>query len=339
MGMPLINASDRLFVAGASGMAGSAILRALQRSGYGDSAQGGALLTPSRHELNLLDDDAVRHWMNEQQPDVVVLAAATVGGIEANRSRPADFLLENLKIETQVIEAAWRAGVRRLLFLGSSCIYPKFANQPIREESLLKGSLEPTNAWYAIAKIAGIKLCEALRLQHGFDAICLMPTNLYGPGDNYHPSDSHVLPALIRRFHEAKQNAALSVSCWGSGKPLREFLHADDLGEACRFALEHWSALDQHAPKDDEGIPLAFLNVGTGIDLSIKELAEKVAATVGFTGSIHWDQSKPDGTPKKQLDVSRLSNLGWQANISLSEGLTMAYKDFRKELKTNTLRK
>ena len=219
MGMPLINASDRLFVAGASGMAGSAILRALQRSGYGDSAQGGALLTPSRHELNLLDDDAVRHWMNEQQPDVVVLAAATVGGIEANRSRPADFLLENLKIETQVIEAAWRAGVRRLLFLGSSCIYPKFANQPIREESLLKGSLEPTNAWYAIAKIAGIKLCEALRLQHGFDAICLMPTNLYGPGDNYHPSDSHVLPALIRRFHEAKQNAALSVSCWGSGKP------------------------------------------------------------------------------------------------------------------------
>ena len=327
MAMRLIRPSDRFFVAGARGMAGSAIVRALQRSGYGDRAQGGKLLTPNRQELNLLDDAAVLHWMTEKKPDVVVLAAATVGGIEANRSRPADFLLENLRIETQVIEAAWRTGVRRLLFLGSSCIYPKFAEQPIREESLLTGALEPTNAWYAIAKIAGIKLCEALRIQHGFDAISLMPTNLYGPGDNYHPSGSHVLPALIRRFHEAKQNTE-SVRCWGTGTPLREFLHADDLGEACVFALEHWSALSDNAPLDDWGNPLAFLNVGTGIDQSIRELAEQVAAAVGFKGSIDWDHSKPDGTPKKQLDVSRLAAMGWRARIALTEGLISTVADF-----------
>ncbi len=327
MVMCLIQPSDRIFVAGARGMAGSAIVRALRRSGYGDPAKGGELLTPSRQELNLLDDMAVRHWMYVQKPDVVVLAAATVGGIEANRSRPADFLLENLRIETQVIEAAWRNDTRRLLFLGSSCIYPKFAEQPIREESLLTGALEPTNAWYATAKIAGIKLCEALRLQHGFDAISLMPTNLYGPGDNYHPTGSHVLPALIRRFHEAKLRAE-SVSCWGTGTPLREFLHADDLGEACVFALEHWSALSDDAPQHDEGTPLAFLNVGTGIDLSIRELAEHVAAAVGFEGEIHWDHSKPDGTPKKQLDVSRLAAMGWQARIALTEGLASTVTDF-----------
>ena len=338
MAMHLIQPSDRFFVAGARGMAGSAVVRAIQRSGYGDPAQGGELLTPSRQELDLLDDAAVRHWMNEQRPDVVVLAAATVGGIEANRSRPADFLLENLRIETQVIEAAWRAGVRRLLFLGSSCIYPKFAEQPIREESLLTGALEPTNAWYAIAKIAGIKLCEALRLQHDFDAISLMPTNLYGSGDNYHPTGSHVLPAMIRRFHEAKQNAAESVTCWGTGTPLREFLHADDLGEACVFTLENWSALSDDAPRADEGEPLAFLNVGTGIDLSIRELAEQVAAAVGFNGSIHWDHSKPDGTPKKQLDVSRLAALGWRARIALNEGLPMAYGDFLDQLAAGKLR-
>ena len=330
MAMRLIQPSDRFFVAGARGMAGSAIVRALKRSGYGDPAQGGELLTPSRQELNLLDDAVLHHWMSEHQPDVVVLAAATVGGIEANRSRPANFLLENLRIETHVIEAAWRAGARRLLFLGSSCIYPKFAEQPIREESLLTGALEPTNAWYAIAKIAGIKLCEALRIQHSFDAISLMPTNLYGPGDNYDPSGSHVLPALIRRFHEAKQNADKSATCWGTGTPLREFLHADDLGEACVFALEHWSALSEEAPRDDEGNQLGFLNVGTGIDLSIRELAEQVAEAVGFKGSIHWDHSKPDGTPKKQLDVSRLAAMGWQAQIPLSEGLLATVNDFEK---------
>ena len=338
MKMRLIQPSDRIFVAGARGMAGSAIVRALKRNGYGDSGQGGMLLTPSRHELNLLDDGAVCQWMKSQKPDVVILAAATVGGIEANRSRPADFLLQNLRIETQVIEAAWRAGTRRLLFLGSSCIYPKFAEQPIREESLLTGALEPTNAWYAIAKIAGIKLCQALRLQHGFDAISLMPTNLYGPGDNYHPSGSHVLPALIRRFHQAKNSGAATVTCWGTGTPLREFLHADDLGEACVFALQHWSALDENAPRDDAGETLAFLNVGTGIDQSIRELAHEVASAVGFQGSIEWDPSKPDGTMKKQLDVSRLTAMGWQARIQLSEGLPMAYSDFSNELAQGTLR-
>ena len=328
MKMRLIKPSDHFFVAGARGMAGSAIVRALKRNGYGNPAKGGELLTPSRQELNLRNGKHVSQWMNHHKPDVVVLAAATVGGIEANQSRPTEFLLENLRIEIEVIEAAWRAGVRRLLFLGSSCIYPKFAEQPIREESLLSGELEPTNEWYAIAKIAGIKLCEALRYQYGFDAISLMPTNLYGPGDNYHPTGSHVLPALIRRFNEAKRNNAASVTCWGTGKPLREFLHADDLGEACIFALEKWSALSNDAPKSDSGKPLAFLNVGTGIDLSISELAEHVSAAVGFQGSIHWDHSKPDGTPKKQLDVSRLSEMGWQAQIGLAEGLTNTVADF-----------
>ena len=324
----LIQKSDRFFVAGARGMAGAAIVRALRRNGYGISDQGGELLTPSRQELNLLDDHAVKQWMNQKKPDVVVLAAATVGGIEANHRRPADFLLNNLRIETQVIEAAWQAGVRRLLFLGSSCIYPKFAEQPIREESLLTGALEPTNAWYAIAKIAGIKLCEALRIQHGFDAISLMPTNLYGPGDNYSLGSSHVLPALIRRFHEAKKSGSKSVTCWGTGDPLREFLHSDDLGEACVYALKHWTTLSKESPRDDRGEPLAFLNVGTGVDLNIRELATKIANTVGFNGSVHWDHSKPDGTPKKQLDVSRLTDMGWKARIDLNHGLTNAYEDF-----------
>ena len=215
MGIRLIQPNDHIFVAGARGMAGSAIVRALKRSGYGNQAKGGALLTPNREELNLISGQTVRTWMQEHKPDVVVLAAARVGGIEANRSRPSDFLLENLRIELEVIEAAWRTGVRRLLFLGSSCIYPKLSKQPIREESLLTGKLEPTNEWYAVAKIAGIKLCESLRRQHDFDAISLMPTNLYGPGDNYHHSESHVLPALIRRFHEAKISDAQSVTCWG----------------------------------------------------------------------------------------------------------------------------
>ena len=336
--MHLVHPSDRFFVAGARGMAGSSIMRALKRRGYGNRDMGGELLHPRRQELNLLESESVSAWMQANKPDVVVLAAATVGGIEANRSRPADFLIENLQIETNVIKGAWRAGVRRLLFLGSSCIYPKFAEQPIREESLLTGELEPTNEWYAIAKIAGIKLCEALRLQHDFDAISLMPTNLYGPGDNYNYSNSHVLPALIRRFHEAKESDAELVTCWGTGKPLREFMHVDDLGEACVFALEKWSALNKDAPRDEHGKPLSYLNVGTGIDLSIQDLTEKVAETVDFRGRIAWDKSKPDGTPKKQLDVSRMTNMGWKASITLNEGLEMAYEDFQNRLATGTLR-
>ena len=319
----LISSGDRIFVAGHRGMAGSAICRALKGAGYTQ------LLTADRAELDLLDAAAVQRWFAEHKPTVVVLAAAKVGGIHANNSYPADFLLENLKIEINVIETAWRSAVRRLLFLGSSCIYPKFAEQPIREEALLTGALEPTNECYALAKIGGIKLCEALRKQHGFDAISLMPTNLYGPGDNYHLTNSHVLPALIRRFHEAAERGDSSVMCWGTGSPLREFLHVDDLGEACVFALERWQ------PGPDE---LQFLNVGTGVDLRIRELAEAVAVATGFKGEIVWDTSKPDGTPKKQLDVSRLGALGWRARISLDEGLRSTVALFRQQLQDNVVR-
>jgi GDP-L-fucose synthase len=323
----LIIPADRILVAGHRGMAGSSICRALKRAGYTE------ILTASRDELDLLDRPAVERWFAANKPTVVVLAAAKVGGIQANSTYPADFLLENLKIQTHVIETAWRSGVRRLLFLGSSCIYPKFADQPIKEEALLTGSLEPTNEWYAIAKIAGIKLCEALRRQHGFEAISLMPTNLYGPGDNYHPTNSHVLPALIRRFHEAaqqpNQGTNTTVTCWGTGTPLREFLHVDDLGEACVFALEHW----QPAPEE-----LQFLNVGTGVDLTIRELAEQVAAATGYRGTITWDTSKPDGTPKKQLDVSRLAAIGWHARIPLTEGLNNTLAWYRDQLNQGTTR-
>ena len=328
----LISSSDRIAIFGGRGMAGGSISRALTQSGYQQQ------LSPTRDELDLLDSQAVQRWFSEHQPAVVVLAAARVGGIHANSSFPADFLLDNLKIQTHVIETAWRSGVRRLLFLGSSCIYPKFAEQPIREEALLTGGLEPTNEWYAIAKIAGIKLCEALRQQHGFDAISLMPTNLYGTGDNYHPVNSHVLPAFIRRFHEAAEAKAESVTCWGTGSPMREFLHVDDLGDACVFALENWSALLSNAPTDDQGNPLAFLNVGTGVDLTIKDLAEAVAKAVGFRGSIHWDKSKPDGTPKKQLDVSRLECMGWRARVPLNEGLRSTVGQFREQLSQNLVR-
>ena len=328
----LISKSDRIAIFGGRGMAGGSISRALARSGYQQQ------LTPSRAELDLLDSQAVQRWFSEHRPAVVVLAAAKVGGIQANSSYPADFLLDNLKIQTNVIETAWRSGVRRLLFLGSSCIYPKFADQPIREEALLTGALEPTNEWYAIAKIAGIKLCDSLRRQHGFDAISLMPTNLYGTGDNYHPINSHVLPAFIRRFHEAAEAKAESVTCWGTGSPMREFLHVDDLGDACVFALENWSALLSNAPIDDQGNPLAFLNVGTGVDLTIKDLAEAVAKAVGFRGSIHWDKSKPDGTPKKQLDVSRLEGMGWRARVPLNEGLQSTVEQFREQLSQNLVR-
>ena len=253
------------------------------------------LLTATRADLDLEDLQAVQSWFSEHQPSVVVLAAAKVGGIQANNSYPADFLLKNLKIQTNVIETAWRFGVRRMLFLGSSCIYPKFAEQPIREEALLTSFLEPTNEWYAIAKISGLKLCEALRRQHEFDAISLMPTNLYGPGDNYHSTNSHVIPALIRRFHEAIERGDSSVTCWGTGTPMREFLHVDDLGEACVFS--RMLAASYRRTK--------LLNVGTGADITINALAKAVASATGFQGEILWDSSKPDGTPRKQLDVSR----------------------------------
>jgi len=336
----LISPADRIAVAGHRGMAGSAICRALLKAGYGNPERGGALLTAGRDQLDLLDPLAVERWFAAQQPTVVVLAAAKVGGIHANATYPADFLLENLRIQNNVIEAAWRSGVRRLLFLGSSCIYPKLAAQPIVEEALLTGALEPTNQWYAVAKIAGLKLCEALRQQHGFDAISLMPTNLYGPGDNYHPTGSHVLPALLRRFHEAREANASGVVCWGTGTPMREFLHVDDLGEAAVFALEHWDPAAPDAPRgqgpagEDLG-PLNHLNVGTGVDVTIREAAETVAAVVGFEGAISWDASKPDGTPRKLLDVSRLAALGWRARITLQDGLASTYGDFAARLAAN----
>lgn len=312
----LISTNDRIFVAGHRGMAGSAIARCLQTEGHRH------LLTASRSELDLMDGAAVAAWFADQRPDVVVLAAARVGGILANSTFPADFLLDNLKIQQNVIENAWRQGTRRLLFLGSSCIYPKRAEQPIREESLLGGPLEPTNEWYAIAKITGIQLCRALRLQHGFDAISLMPTNLYGPGDNYHPTNSHVLPGLIRRFQEARESGADEVVCWGTGRPLREFLHVDDLASAALFCLRHWQ------PGADE---LQHINVGTGSEVSIQALATMVAEAVGFRGRIVWDTSKPDGTPRKLLDVSRLAALGWRASIPLEEGLRRTVAEFVSE--------
>ena len=319
----LISSEDRIFIAGHRGMAGGAISRALQRAGYCKQ------LLFDRAALDLENASSVNAFFQAERPDVVVLAAAKVGGILANSTYPADFLLTNLVIQNNVIRAAYESGVKRLLFLGSSCIYPRLSEQPIREESLLTGSLEPTNEWYAIAKIAGLKLCHALRIQHGFDAISLMPTNLYGPGDNYHAADSHVVAALIRRFHEAVVGGAQVVRCWGSGAPLREFLHADDLGEASVFALENWSPV--------EGDP-QFLNVGTGTDVSIKELAEAVARATGFSGEIIWDASKPDGTPKKQLDVSRLASLGWTARIPLEEGLVSTVALFREQLKQRLVR-
>jgi len=309
----LIDQSDKIFVAGHRGMAGSAIVRRLNESGYS------RLLTVSHDELDLCDSGATAAWMESQRPDVVVLAAAKVGGIQANATYPADFLLDNLKIQNNVIESAWRCGAKRLLFLGSSCIYPKFAPQPIQEESLLTGALEPTNEWYAIAKITGIQLCRALRQQYGFDSISLMPTNLYGPGDNYHPTNSHVLPALIRRFHEATRDGLPSVTCWGTGAPRREFLHVDDLAAAAVFCLEQWQ------PSTDD---LQFLNVGTGTDLPIRDLAGLVADAVGFRGSLDWDTSKPDGTPRKLLDVSRLKALGWSAKIPLEDGLRATISEY-----------
>ncbi|QNI69792.1 GDP-L-fucose synthase [Cyanobium sp. NS01] len=318
----MLHHQDRIFVAGHRGMAGSAVCRSFERQGFTN------LLTADRSNLDLSDDGAVKTWFQQQKPDVVVVAAAKVGGIVANSTYPADFLLDNLKIQLNVIEAAWQQGVRRLLFLGSSCIYPKFAAQPIREEELLNGPLEPTNEWYAIAKITGIKLCEALRLQHGFDAISLMPTNLYGPGDNYHPQNSHVLPALIRRFHEARMNRASSVTCWGTGQPRREFLHVDDLADACVYCLQRWDPSAENAPQQQDGQHLNFLNVGTGQDLPIKELAQMVADAVGFQGDIEWDKTKPDGTPRKRLDVTRLQSLGWKAKVALSLGIQEVAREF-----------
>lgn len=308
-----------VYVAGHRGMVGSAILRALKERGHAN------LITRTAAELDLRDQRAVHAFLEATRPAQVYLAAAKVGGIHANNTYRADFLYDNVMMEANVIEGSRRAGVEKLLFLGSSCIYPKHAPQPMSEDVLLTGALEPTNEPYAIAKIAGLKLCDAYRDQHGCNFISAMPTNLYGPGDNYHPENSHVLPALVRRFHEAKVNGASEVVCWGTGSPRREFLHVDDLAEACLHLM------DVH---NDAG----WVNVGTGEDMTIKELAETVARVVGFEGELVWDTTKPDGTPRKLLDVSKMTALGWRATTPLERGIEQVYQDFKSALKHESLR-
>lgn len=299
----------KIYVAGHRGMVGSAIVRALEKQGYHN------IITRTHKELDLLRQADVEKFFAEEKPEYVFLAAAKVGGIVANSNALADFMYENMIMEMNVIHSAWQNGVKKLEFLGSSCIYPKMAPQPISESSLLTSSLEPTNEAYALAKISGLKYCEYLNRQYGTDYISAMPTNLYGPNDNYHPTHSHVLPALIRRFHEAKENGLTEVTCWGTGEPLREFLYVDDLADACIFLMNHYSGNET-------------VNVGTGKELTIKELTELVAEIIGYEGKINWDTSKPNGTPRKLLDVSKLKDLGWTYQTELKDGIRLAYDDF-----------
>ena len=309
MGNGNFDICGRIFVAGHRGLAGSAILRRLQVAGAPD------LLTRVHGDLDLTDQAAVDAFFEAEKPEYVFLAAAKVGGIHANSTYPAEFLRENLAIQTNVIHSSWRHGVRKLCFLGSSCIYPKLAPQPMKEEYLLTGPLEPTNEWYAIAKIAGIKMCQAYRRQYGFDAICLMPTNLYGPGDNFDLHNSHVLPAMIRKFHEAKLRGDREVVIWGTGTPRREFMHVDDLADAALFLMQGYSGED-------------IVNVGVGDDVTIRELAERVASVVGYDGAIVTDPSKPDGTPRKLMDVGKIAGLGWHARTPLRDGIEGTYHWF-----------
>lgn len=307
-----MNKEDKIYIAGHRGMVGSAIMRRLQKEGYNN------FVLRTSAELDLRNQSAVNAFFEEEKPDYVFLAAAKVGGIVANNTYRAEFLYDNLMIESNIIHASYLYGVKKLLFLGSSCIYPKLAPQPLKEEYLLTGELEPTNEPYAIAKIAGIKLCDAYRDQYGCNFISVMPTNLYGTNDNYDLKTSHVLPALIRKFHEAKQRGEDEVVIWGSGTPLREFLHSDDLADACFYLMLHFN---------EPG----FVNVGVGEDISIMDLAVKIAGIVGFKGKISRDTSKPDGTPRKLMDVSKLHAMGWKASISLDEGLQMVYKEFQQQ--------
>ena len=304
-----MRAEDKIYVAGHRGLVGSAIVRRLQADGCDN------LLLRTSQQLDLREQAAVREFFRAEQPDYVILAAAKVGGILANDSYPADFIYDNLMMEANVIHASYQNKVKKLLALGSTCIYPKMAPQPLKEEYLLSGPLEPTNEWYAVAKIAGIKLCQAYQRQHGCRFIAAMPTNLYGPSDNFDLNTSHVLPALIRKFHEAKLNGSPSVTVWGSGKPLREFLHVDDLADACLFLLENYDEPD-------------IINIGVGEDLSIAELAGLVRGIVGFEGKIEYDASKPDGTPRKLVDTARINALGWKPRIGLREGIEATYRWF-----------
>ncbi|XP_030510691.2 GDP-L-fucose synthase 1 [Cannabis sativa] len=310
----LSDKSAKVFVAGHRGLVGSAIVRKLQALGFTN------LVLRTHAELDLTRQNDVDSFFDSEKPRFVILAAAKVGGIHANNTYPADFIAVNLQIQTNVIDSAYRHGVQKLLFLGSSCIYPKFAPQPIPEQALLTGPLEPTNEWYAVAKITGIKMCQAYRIQYGWDAISGMPTNLYGPNDNFHPENSHVLPALMRRFHEAKVKSSKEVVVWGTGSPLREFLHVDDLADGVVFMMENYSGLEH-------------VNVGSGKEVTIKELAELVKEVVGFEGDLVWDSSKPDGTPRKLMDSSKLLGLGWNPNISLKDGLVDTYNWYLEHVK------
>ena len=305
----MMEKNSKIYVAGHRGMVGSAIVRELQRQGYTN------ILTRTHQELDLTRQDKVEQFFAEEKPEYVFLAAAKVGGIVANSTALADFMYENMILEMNVIHSAWQNGCKKLEFLGSSCIYPRLAPQPMKESCLLTSELEKTNEAYALAKISGLKYCEYLNKQYGTDYISVMPTNLYGPNDNYHPEHSHVLPALIRRFHEAKEHNLSSVICWGDGSPLREFLYVDDLANLCVFLMNHYSG--------DETV-----NAGTGKELTVKELAEKVAKIVGYKGKIVWDATKPNGTPRKLLDVSKAKSLGWQAKTELDKGIKLAYEDF-----------
>ncbi len=319
----LIDKDDKIFIAGHKGMVGSAIYRKLVNDGYEN------IIFVSKNELDLRDDSAVKKWFEINKPAIVIIAAAKVGGIYANSRYPVDFLFDNLKIQNNLIVNSFLSKVKKLLFLGSSCIYPKYAAQPIIEEELLNGPLEKTNEPYALAKICGIKLCESLRKQYSFDAISLMPTNLYGPGDNYDINNSHVFPAFIKKFSEASLRNDELVTCWGSGRPMREFLHVDDLANACIFSLENWTPDDNEAPRDINGEKLNYLNVGSGKDISIEELAHKIAKACKYKGKIIWDKSKPDGTPKKLLDSSRINKLGWKAEIELEKGIKSTLEIFK----------
>jgi GDP-L-fucose synthase len=310
----------KVYVAGHNGLVGSALCRAMARRGYRN------IVTHTRAELNLLNSVAVEEFFRSQRPEVVYLAAAKVGGIYANNTYPADFILDNLKVQNNIIESAWRHGVKKLLFLGSSCIYPKMAPQPLKEEYLLTSPLEPTNEPYAVAKIAGIKLCSAMNRQYETDYISVMPTNLYGPNDNYHKENAHVLPMLLRRFHEAKIEQHASVIVWGTGNPRREFMYVDDMADACVFLMENFSAKNIGE----------LINIGTGTDCTIREVAELVKDVVGYSGTLEFDATKPDGTPRKLLDVTRLHELGWRDKTALREGLVATYKDF---LENPSLRK
>jgi len=310
-----MNKQDKIYIAGHRGLVGSAIVRNLEASGYTN------LLLRTSKELNLTSQAGVNKFFEQEKPDYVFLAAAKVGGIHANDTYPADFIRDNLQIQTNVIDAAYRNNAKKLLFLGSSCIYPKFAPQPMKEEHLLTGELEPTNEWYAIAKIAGIKMCQAYKKQYGFNAISIMPTNLYGPGDNFNLENSHVLPALIRKFHDAKENDLPQVEVWGTGTPRREFLHVDDMADASVYLMNNYDGFD-------------FVNVGVGEDVSIKELAELVKKVVEFKGELTFNASKPDGTPRKLLNVSKLTSEGWKAKILLKQGVEETYEWFLKNIET-----